>query len=213
MIFLDHLVVAARTLDEGAAWVEARLGVAMSAGGKHAAMGTHNRLLSLGPGRFLEVIAIDPEGRTPARPRWFELDVPEMQQRIARSPALIHWVVRSDDIARAIHATASGHCEILSLSRGNFRWRIGVPASGSLAQAGTAPTVIQWDGGGHPADFLPDTGCRLEALELHHPEALATLRALRDAGLDPRDPVEARTDGRKLAARIRTPRGIVALAE
>ena len=34
-IALDHLVVAARTLDEGAAWVEARLGVPMGPGGKH----------------------------------------------------------------------------------------------------------------------------------------------------------------------------------
>ena len=43
---LDHLVVAARTLEEGVAWVESRLGIAMGPGGKHAAMGTHNRLLS-----------------------------------------------------------------------------------------------------------------------------------------------------------------------
>lgn len=182
-------------------------------GGKHEAMGTHNRLLSLGPGRFLEVIAIDPEGRTPARPRWFELDTRAMQERIARSPSLIHWVVRTDDIGRAIAATGTGRCEVLALSRGNFRWRIGVPPSGSLARDGIAPTVIQWDGGGHPADFLPDAGCRLEALELHHPEAPATLRALRAAGFDGEVPVEACGDGRGLTACIRTPRGTVALAE
>ena len=44
---LDHLVVAARTLEEGAAWVEAKLGVPMAGGGKHDLMGTHNRLLRL----------------------------------------------------------------------------------------------------------------------------------------------------------------------
>ena len=43
----DHLVVAARTLEEGAAWVEARLGVAPVPGGKHPTMGTHNRLLRI----------------------------------------------------------------------------------------------------------------------------------------------------------------------
>ena len=213
MIAFDHLVVGAPTLDEGASWVEARLGIPMSAGGNHETMGTHNRLLSLGPGRFLEVIAIDPDGKTPARTRWFELDAPAMQERLAQSPALIHWVVRTDDIARAIAATPSGDCDVLSLSRGNFRWRIGVPPSGSLAQDGIAPTVIQWDGGGHPSDFLPDAGCGLEALVLHHPQAEATLRTLRAAGLDARDPVEARSRGRGLAARIRTPRGIVTLAE
>ena len=36
----------------------------MVPGGKHAFMGTHNCLLGLGPGFYLEVIAID---RTPRR--------------------------------------------------------------------------------------------------------------------------------------------------
>ena len=45
---LDHLVVAAAGLDAGAAWLEAHLGVPLAPGGKHAAMGTHNRLLKLG---------------------------------------------------------------------------------------------------------------------------------------------------------------------
>jgi len=97
--------------------------------------------------------------------------------------------------------------------RGNFRWRIGVPPSGSLAGSGIVPTVIQWDGGGHPSDFLPDTACRLQSLELRGPESEPLLRTLRAAGLDAQDPLEARSEGRGLAARIRTPRGIVALAE
>jgi len=43
----DHLVVAARTLDEGAAWCEATLGVVPAPGGKHPLMATHNRLLAI----------------------------------------------------------------------------------------------------------------------------------------------------------------------
>jgi len=72
---IDHLVVCAESLEEGAAFVEAKLGVAMSAGGKHALMGTHNRLLSLGAEAYLEVIAIDPEAGPPGRARWFGLDL------------------------------------------------------------------------------------------------------------------------------------------
>jgi hypothetical protein len=212
VIHLDHLVVAARTLEEGVAWVESRLGVPMGAGGKHALMGTHNRLLSLGTGRFLEAIAIDADAPAPARPRWFDLDAPGMRERLARGPALIHWVVRTDDIAGAVAATASGKLEILALERGEFRWRIGVAASGSLAQAGTSPTVIQWDGR-HPADVLADSGCRLEMLVLRHPEAPATLQSLRLAGLAAQEPVQAHHVGRGLEARIRTPRGIVELRE
>ena len=66
---LDHLVVAARDLETGAAWLEERLGARLSAGGRHADMGTHNRLLRLGERRYLELIAIDPAGPPPARPR------------------------------------------------------------------------------------------------------------------------------------------------
>lgn len=212
MIELDHLVVASRTLEEGVAWVEARLGAPMGAGGKHALMSTHNRVLNLGGRRFLEVIAIDPEAPPPGRARWFSLDEPEMAGRLSKGPALIHWVARSDGIERAVRATALGEAEILSLSRGPYRWRMGVPPSGRLAQGGITPTIIQWEEG-HPCDALAESGCRLERLVLRHPEATRTLQALRAAGLREDDPVEAREDGAGLEARIRTPKGIVVLRE
>jgi len=182
--------------------------VPMGAGGKHDAMGTHNRLLSLGPGRFLEVIAIDPSAPAPDRARWFELDTPAMRERLVRGPFLVTWVARTDDIDGAIAATGSGNCEVLSLARGDFRWRIGVPPDGSFAHAGVAPTLIQWQSH-HPADVLPDAGCRLERLVLRHPRAEATLHALRLAGLAPEDPIEAGQGPVGLEAQIRTPRGVV----
>lgn len=211
-IRLDHLIFAARTLDEGVDWIERRLGVSMGSGGRHEAMGTHNRLLALGPGRFLEVIAIDPQGRAPDRPRWFELDSEVMQERLARGPALIHWAARTDDIEAALAATYGEPPEILPLARGAFRWKIGVPADGSLPQGGIAPTIIQWFTQ-HPSEVLPDAGCRLEDLALNHPGAPAMLHALRFAGLDATDPVHAHHEGSGLAARIRTPKGTVELRE
>jgi len=89
---IDHLAVAApslegRTLDDF-------LGVILPPGGRHARMGTHNRLLRLGPMAYLELIAIDPDGATPERPRWFELDDAAMQARLAAGPLLVHWVAR-----------------------------------------------------------------------------------------------------------------------
>ena len=162
MRVLDHLVIAAKTLDEGAAWVERQLGVAPVAGGKHPTMGTHNRLLFIGPGRFLEVIAVDPEAKDPGRPRWFDLDDPAMRARIGKSPALIHWVERSEDLDAALR-DYSEKVEVLSLERGPYRWRIAVPRDGRRPGGGTLPTLIQWEGGLHPAGALPDTGVRLAA--------------------------------------------------
>jgi hypothetical protein len=157
---LDHLIVAARTLEEGAAWVEARLGAAMAGGGKHALMGTHNRLLRLDAGRYLEVIAIDPHAPDPGRPRWFELDTPSMGRRLEDGPALIHWVERVDDLEAALGDDAAS-VEILELSRGPYRWRMGVPRDGGLPRGGRSATLIQWLGGLHPWGALPETGVRL----------------------------------------------------
>jgi hypothetical protein len=156
----DHLVVAADTLAEGSMWVVSRLGAPMVPGGKHATMGTHNRLLSLGHRRFIEVIAIDPDADAPSRPRWFGLDTNAMKKRLKQGPALIHWVMRTDDIESALRDYPEP-VELLDLSRGDYRWRIGVPRDGRLPCNGACPTLIQWEGGLHPADRLPESGCML----------------------------------------------------
>lgn len=179
MATLDHLVIAAHDLDSGARWLEQQLGVPLVPGGVHAAMGTHNRLLKLAGGErlYLEVIAIDPAAPSPGRPRWFGLDDPALQARLAERPHLIHWVARSDDLAR--EATPA-HGEILSMQRGDFRWRITVPADGCLPDGGRQPTLVQWDVPFHPAERLPASGCTLRALDTSIPgRPLATLETPR----------------------------------
>ena len=162
---LDHLVVAARTLDEGAAWVRERLGAECVRGGKHATMGTHNRLLGLGRATYLEVIAIDPDAPRPTRPRWFELDTPAMQARLAQGPALVHWMQRTRDLEAELRDYPAD-VRIQSFSRNSLRWRLALTPDGSFPAGGTLPTLIQWEGA-HPCDSLPDSGIRLESLATH----------------------------------------------
>ena len=165
---LDHIVVTCRALDEGAGWLEERLGLAPGPGGRHALMGTHNRLLSLGSDCYLEVIAPDPDAPDPGRPRWFGLD--------GRSaPALTDWVVRVDNLDAALAAAPEGAGEATALERGDLRWRMGVTADGRTPLGGAHPMVLQWDGKG-AAGRLPDAGCRLVSLTVQTPEADA-LRA------------------------------------
>ena len=49
MAEIDHIVIGARTLAEGAAFIEEHLGVLPDKGGTHEGVGTHNMLLGLGP--------------------------------------------------------------------------------------------------------------------------------------------------------------------
>lgn len=197
---IDHLVITAATLDEGVARTEALLGVEMGPGGAHAVMGTHNRLLALGPRLYLEVIAVDPAAPAPDRARWFGLDT------FAGEPRLSNWVARCDDIEIALADAPQGAGTPLSARRGDLSWRITVPDDGKLPFDATFPGLIDWDGDRHPGDSLADSGCTLGGLELHHPQAEALRAALGRFMDDPRVSVhESATPA--LRARLNTPRG------
>lgn len=171
MLTLDHIAIAATSLERGSKAVENALGLRLEGGGQHAAMGTHNRLLSLGPD-YLEVIAIDPEGTTPSQPRWFDLD------SFSGPARPVSWVCRSDDLAAALSAAPPGVGEPWALARADLRWRMAVPRDGKLPFAGLFPALMQWDSAAHPASRLTDLGARLTALELHSPQADALDAAL-----------------------------------
>ncbi|MGE5090152.1 MAG: VOC family protein [Candidatus Levyibacteriota bacterium] len=205
---IDHLVVAARSLAEGGAWLRERTGAVAQPGGAHVAMGTHNALVGLGPRLYLEVIATDPAARAPGRPRWFDLDDPRMQARLAEGPALIHWVVRTRDIDT--DATRADVGAILTMTRGDFQWRITVPDDGHLPQRGLVPTLIEWSDARHPADRLGNSGLSLVTLAAEHPEPAPVRKALEALGLSEMLKVSYGRSPR-LAAMLRTPRGVVTL--
>lgn len=216
---VDHLVVAAATLAQGAAWCEATLGVTPGPGGRHALMGTHNRLLSLAspayPLAFLEIIAIDPDAPPPGRARWFGLDEPALQARIAVAPRLVHGVARTAalDAHRAglVAAGAVGDDEpgvAIAVSRdtpaGRLHWRILVRDDGRLPFGGALPTLIEWQGG-HPAAAMPPSGLTLRAL------TLGGLPAAVLAALDLADVSRQPASEPALSVTLATPRGEVVL--
>lgn len=198
---LDHLVVAARTLAEGRAWLESHLGCAMQEGGQHTMFGTHNALLSLGPHAYLEVIAIDPEAKPLNRPRWFELDTPAMQGRLAKRPVLIHWVAQVED--KEIIP------DPLEISRGEYHWCLSVSEDGHLPMQGAAPSLIYWQSDS-PAQQLPDQKLCLKKLKIQTPQKRALQVLLEQIGYV--EPVHLVEDTHvKLSAVIQTPWGMVEL--
>jgi hypothetical protein len=208
---LDHLVVAAATLEQGEDYLASVLGVRPQRGGKHVAMGTHNSVLKLGRGAYLELIAIDPEGKAPTRPRWFAMDTSAMREALSQSPRLIHWVARTDDIELSRRASPIDLGPAHSVERGTLRWRITIPDDGHLPGDGLVPTLIQWDVADHPADAMPDSGISLSALAGAHPQPAAIRAALAKLGLG--DTVKVTFSATpKLAAMLQTRRGPVTLS-
>lgn len=187
----DHLVIAAQTLAEGEAHLSDLLGATPEPGGKHGFMGTHNRLWRLGAREYLELIAIDPDAETPPYPRWFGLD------GFSGPPRLVAWVMRQHPLV------APAGSRIMQATRGDLCWRIGIPDSGISAHDGIAPLRIDWGGGPHPADRMPDHGLRLTRLEIRHPAPIAAL---------PDDPrIHRATEPVGLNARLQTPCGEILL--
>ena len=206
----DHLVVAAATLEQGEEYIESQVGVRPQRGGKHVAMGTHNSLLRLGPRAYLEVIAIDPEGEAPPRPRWFELDRPDMQAQLRASPRLVHWAARTGDIEASRRACPIDPGPAHAMSRGTLNWQITIPDDGHLPGGGVLPTLIAWPDARHPSDALPDARVRIATLAGAHPDPDRMRAVLKALGLGATLPITFAAKVR-LAAMLQTPRGTVTL--
>jgi hypothetical protein len=215
---LDHLVVAAQTLEAGEAHVIEQLGltdIVPQRGGKHARMGTHNSLLGLWGGTYLEIIAIDPDAPPPERARWFGLDDAAVRARLERGPYLAHWVARVErprSLPRWQAQYPQRLAPVIAMQRGALTWQIGVPEDGSLpswqgAGQGLLPTLIQWDSPQHPANALPNADCAVTALRGFHPQAAVINEQLRWLGAEALVSVEATLVEPSLAAEVATPNG------
>jgi hypothetical protein len=177
---LDHILLGIDDLERGIAWVEQRTGVRAVFGGVHPGRGTQNALLSLGPGRYLEIIAPDPKQ---------PLGGPAQPLAAMREPQLFNWAVHTDNIAAAAkRAVAEG-------------FAIDGPADGSRTRpdgktlrwktcrlqddrGGLLPFFIQWDRGSvHPSEDAP-AGCALKRFYMESPAAPELKKLCQSLGLD-----------------------------
>lgn len=170
MLKLDHLTVIAPTLPEGVEHVRDCLGIEVPFGSRHAYMGTHNHRLRLGNSIYLEIVALDPAGATPRRPRWFGLD---NQARIKadwqEGRRLRGWVANTVhmDAILAAHGAVFGN--LLALPDDDPTFSFTVPQDGSLPMDGAIPSLIDHRGDSSYVASIPDLGARLQSLVLEHP--------------------------------------------
>ena len=221
---IDHVVIAADSLEQGAAWCAATFGVRPAGGGKHPLMGTHNQVMDISsenfPGCYLEVIAIDPDAPPPGRVRWFGLDRPELREAIRDSPRLVHAVARThkiETLCQDLAKLALHPGQLLTAQRdtpyGVLKWRITVRDDGHLECAGALPSLIEWQGE-HPCAHLPPTPLSLRHLVLRGiPLQAADMLRLPSVDNDPTDgtiPPDAVRQS-PLTATLASPRGPVVL--
>ena len=201
---IDHVIYAAPDLDAAVDDLEIRLGVRAAGGGQHSGQGTHNKLLALGPGSYLELIAPDPGQPEPAGPRPYGVDG-------VTSGRLVGWALACHDIERARAAARTEGFDPGDIMEGQrltpagnrLRWRI---TRNALA-AGLVPFLIDWGHTPHPSSTVP-TGAALRSLHIEHPDPAAVTGALRALGAQ----IDVRPAHRPaLVARIDGPRGTVEL--
>lgn len=226
---IDHLVVAAHSLQQGVEWCEATLGITPAAGGEHEKYGTHNRLFKIAtpafPVAYFEIIAINPDAvieKKPPPTRWFDLDSKQLQAELAKSPRLVHFVVNTDNIQDARHAWKNQGIDrgpIIHASRktpkGLLQWQITVRPDGDRLFNGTLPTLIQWGKPEaadpmqlHPRNHLPRSGVSLKSLSVSHPSASKIKAAYEAIMLGNIDVMEAPAN---IVATLQTPKGLVTL--
>jgi hypothetical protein len=179
---VDHLVYATTDLDRGIAEIEQSLGVRAVPGGRHAAWGTRNALVSLGPRCYLEIIAPDPEHSTGAAGRPFGLAG-------LGASRLVTWVANGSGLEKLRAAAAERGVvlgDVLSGERqrpdgGILRWTLTDPRC--VVADGIVPFFIDWGQSPHPALVSP-RGALLAGLRAEHPEPDRVRGWLRVLGLE-----------------------------
>jgi glyoxalase-like protein len=155
---LDHFILGCNDLDRGIAFVEQYTRVRAAFGGVHPGRGTRNALLSLGPRRYLEIMAPDPTQNV-------EPQIPRI--RAFKEPRIVGWAAHVDDIEKVaghLREQLLGFEPVREGSRERpdgkvLHWKSLTLTNG---RNGLLPFFIEWSKDSvHPSTDAPP-GCNLE---------------------------------------------------
>jgi glyoxalase-like protein len=177
---VDHVILGIADLDDGVREFEKLTGVKPAFGGQHPGVGTHNALVALGDGSYLELIAPQP-GVTPSE-RWSRLvGIGQLTP--------VGWAVRTSDLDMLRATLEQTGIETMVPRNGSrarpdglmLKWR---SADITAPQMAFAPFFIEWGkSSAHPSTTSPE-GCRLDAVEIRDPEPAVLTRLVNALGLN-----------------------------
>jgi catechol 2,3-dioxygenase-like lactoylglutathione lyase family enzyme len=165
LLGIDHLVIAVRDPDAAAGWLERRVGLAFTGGGRHEHAGTYNRLAFLGD-TYLELIGVFDRDLVLSSTS-FAVGRAALAVLDAGREGLTTFALASDDIERDVRAL----------------WADGSPIGEPVAGSRVRPDggVVRW------VTAFPDLGSERSPFLIEHvyagaewgPEARAARAALR----------------------------------
>jgi hypothetical protein len=205
---VDHLLLGARDLDEGIAWLDARTGVKAQPGGSHPGVGTRNALVSLGGRQYLEIIAPDPAQTAFT----FTIDL-----RAMASPRLVTWAVSTPDVDAAVAAARRHGLNVVGPRDGSrtrpdgsvLQWRsAGLVASFAEADVDPVPFFIEWASSSHHPSSDAPAGCRLVDVAIAGPQPAKLEAVLAGLGIEAKVIKAAHV---RVSATLDTPKGRVTL--
>lgn len=219
---IDHLVWVVRSLSEGMDTLEKLTGVRPCVGGQHLGLGTHNALLSLGDGVYLEILAADPS--QPSGAKWLGIDAEQLPRlttfcaRRVDGSGDIEEIIGNARVVAKYDAGPVKECARQTPDGRELRWRLAASNHGhgfsQLPGGGLIPFLIDWTPSSmpHPSQASP-IGCELLALRAWHPDC----RNVSDM-IDALGASECITGGighgpmARLEASLATPNGTVTLS-
>jgi Glyoxalase-like domain len=178
---LDHILLGCDDLERGIAYVEQLTGVRARFGGVHPGAGTQNALISLGPNRYLEIIAPDPKQPVGLDSRGLK--------SLDDDPALVGWAAHSGDIAVLAARLEQQGLEIEGPIPGSRRRPDGRVLNWTVLRLKAEatqllPFFIEWGAGSiHPSVDSPQ-GCQLLRFEAVTPDVAGLSRKAQELGLD-----------------------------
>jgi hypothetical protein len=158
---LDHVILGIDDLQHGIAEFTRLTGVTPQLGGEHPGRGTRNALVSLGDGRYLEIVA----------PILTHPDSTLADLVASKQLMPLGWAVHTGDISSLVaRLRASGFAVTNPVAGSRLRpdgkllsWQVAYVEDSTLP---VAPFFIEWAAGTpHPSGTSP-TGCRLSDLHL-----------------------------------------------
>lgn len=168
---LDHIMWAAPDLETGIAHFERLTGIRATPGGRHPGRGTHNALLSLDNGCYLEIIAPDP---TQPLHDNFGATI-----KALRTPGIFTYAVQCEAGGRDMDALVRAAQEAGIALRGPEQWSREQPGGGTLEWllaftdqtpfSRYVPFYIDWKNSPHPSTTAA-RGLTLADFTVMHPD-------------------------------------------